>query len=31
VALTGGNEVYVEVLACPGHRAKNPPYQREKT
>ena len=31
VAWLGLAEVYVEVLACPGHRAKKPPYQREET
>ncbi|TSA33409.1 MAG: hypothetical protein D4R65_07895 [Verrucomicrobiaceae bacterium] len=31
VALAGGDEVYVEVLACPEHRAKKPPYQREES
>ncbi|MEI8310531.1 MAG: DUF6172 family protein [Verrucomicrobiota bacterium] len=30
VALAGAPEVFVEVLACPGHRAKKPPYQREE-
>jgi len=31
IALAGAAEVYVEILACPGHRAKKPPYQREET
>jgi len=31
IALSGAAEVYVEVLACSGHRAKKPPYQREET
>jgi len=30
VALAGAPEVFVEVLACPGHRAKKPPYEREE-
>ena len=30
-ALAGAAGVYVEVLACPGHRAKKPPYQREES
>ncbi|MFZ4780127.1 MAG: DUF6172 family protein [Terrimicrobiaceae bacterium] len=30
VGAAGTAEVYVEVLACPGHRAKKPPYQREE-
>jgi hypothetical protein len=31
VGAAGAAEAYVEVLACPGHRAKPPPYQREET
>lgn len=31
VALAGAAGVYVEVLTCPGHRAKKPPYQRKES
>lgn len=30
MALGGGVEVYVEVVSCPGLRAKNAPCQREE-
>lgn len=31
VGAAGAAEAYVEIVACPGHRAKKPPYQREET
>jgi hypothetical protein len=31
VGTTGAAEVYVEVLSCPGHRAKKAPFQQEET
>lgn len=31
VSLAGAAGVYVEVLTCPGHRAKKTPYKREES